>query len=74
MYILDEIFISAYSKFNESVKCRVCTLSNVKRIYSRHLIDKNPKTTYSTGEKFVKSMNILSLQFFGKNNQGKMKK
>ena len=41
-----------YSRCNESVKCPVCTLSNVKRNYNRHLIDKNPKTTYSTGVKY----------------------
>ena len=33
-----------YSKCNELGKCRVCKLSNVKRNYHRHLIDKHPET------------------------------
>ena len=33
-----------HSKCNELVKCRVCKLSNVKRNYRRHLIDKHPET------------------------------
>ena len=43
VYTLDEIFIMEYSKCNESVKCCVCKLSNIKINFHRHLIDKHPE-------------------------------